>query len=167
MTMKGVIDIEFILAIVIFVSTISFVSFTIISNIPVFHNQANSEDLRSRAYQISEQLIFSSGEPQNWDATNAKTIGLSTGYAYILSNSKITSLAAMCSSNYTYVKYMLGQDYRNDIIINITSLAGVSKLNCPSTGRKVAPKPASSEFEIVRFATLDDKSIVKIDIKIF
>jgi hypothetical protein len=157
---KGVIDIEFILSVVLFFGTITFVSFMIISNVPVFHNEAVNDDIRARAYEISQVLMFDEGYPKDWSAANVKTIGLSAGEHYILSEDKIASLNALCSSNYTLAKNMLGQGFRNEIKITITDSNGAELLTCLPRSR-VSGRP---EFVISRFATLPDKRIVKIDV---
>ncbi|MBI3190999.1 hypothetical protein HYZ41_04835 [archaeon] len=154
------IDVEFILSVVLFFSTITFVSFMIILNVPIFHNEAVNEDIRARAYEISQMLLFDEGYPKNWDITNIKTIGLSTGDNYVLSDGKIASLDALCSSNYTFVKGMLGQGFRNEIRISITDSNGADLLSCMPKSRG----SGRSEFMISRFATLPDKRIVRVDV---
>ena len=157
--MKGIIDIEFIFSVMIFLTTITFVTFIIISNIPLFHREAVNEDLRARAYEISELLLVDKGYPENWDAPNiaAERLGLSGGGRYNLSSDKITELKSMCQTSYENVKTLLGHDYRNDVTIEIIDSGNNHLLEClPPVITTVRPK-----FQITRFAVLKDKRIVR------
>jgi hypothetical protein len=151
--MKGIVDIEFILSVIVFLSTITFVTFIIISNIPVFHGEAASEDLRARSYQISELLFFDQGYPADWIPANALRLGLSAGERYTLSETKIANLDTLCQNDYNRVKSLLGQDYRTNILIEI-NYSGSSAV----CGLPTAIRP---ESKITRFATLSDGRIVR------
>ncbi len=161
--MKGVVDIEFLLSVVVFISTVVFVSFIIITNIPLFHKEAESEDLRARTYEISQFLMFEKGVPDDWGVANVKTIGLSTGERYMLSIEKITNMNTLCTNDYKTVKTLLGQDYRTDVKITITDPYGTKLLECrPASVTRTRP-----ESRITRYAVLQDKRIVRIDISVF
>ncbi|MCX6815516.1 MAG: hypothetical protein NT120_01520 [Candidatus Aenigmarchaeota archaeon] len=160
--MKGIIDIEFILSVVVFLSTISFVAMLIINNIPVFHGDSVSEDLRARAYQISQVLIFDKGAPEYWTVGNVLRVGLSNGTKQTMNTTKIANLASLCSSSYENTKSLLGQDYRTDIKIKIIDAANQTLLDCkPQVISLIRP-----EFQIIRFANLDDKRIVRIAVSV-
>ncbi len=162
---KGVIDIEFILSVFVFLGVVVFVTFVIIGNIPVFHREALNENLRARAYQASQLLVFDEGEPSNWDTSNVRRIGLqvSTGDAYRISRTKITNLATLCN-DYDRLRSLLVQDVRHDVRINITGSSGQPLLDCgPPVRATLVP-----EFPITRYAVLDDgtNTIVMISVSI-
>lgn len=161
MSSKGIIDIEFILSIVVFLSVIVFVSFVLIGNIPVFHRESLNEDLRARAYQVSQLIVFDEGYPENWDPTNVQRIGLSTGEAYRVSAIKISNLAAVCT-NYNKLKSLLSQGFGNDVKLSIVNSTGQLLLNCgPPVSTTII-----SEFPITRYAVLENNVIVKILVSI-
>jgi hypothetical protein len=158
--MKGVVDIEFILSVVVFLSTISFVSFLIIGNIPLLHGNAASEDLRSRAYQVSQILLTDRGEPVNWDPNTVTRIGLTNGEGYVLNTTKIVNLQTLCTGSYTTVKSLLGQDYRTDFHISVKDSGNQTLLYCgPPVLSLLRP-----EFRIVRVAVLNDTRIVSLEV---
>lgn len=160
--MKGIIDIEYLLAIAVFLTTISFVTIIIMSNVPLFHREAVSEDLRARAYQISELLLFDRGDPVNWDQVNVNRIGLSTGTRYKLSSLNIVALKELCTANYQRVKNLLGQDYRTDVLIEVTDQDDNLLARCmPASVTTVRPN-----FQITRFAALDNGKIAKLTVSV-
>lgn len=130
---KGVLDIEFMLSIFIFLTVLSFVTLTVINNIPKLHQEVLSQDLKNKAYQVSEMLILDEGSPKNWSGgiDNVKRIGLASGKKYLINNSKIQTLQSYCSNNqanYEKIKYKLGLDFRNDVSIEMTDY--VNKIDC-------------------------------------
>ena len=62
---KGIAELEFIISVFVFITTISFVTFLIINNIPILHGLSASESLKSKSYQYSELLLFDEGVPMN------------------------------------------------------------------------------------------------------
>ena len=160
--MKGVVDIEFILSVMVFLTTVTFVTFIIMSNTPLFHRESLNEDLRSRAYEMSELLIFDEGYPSDWGAPGVvvQRLGLSDGDMYVLSLEKINKFDSICQNQpgYQNVKALLGQDFRTDINIEITDSDNNNLVNCtPVVITTVRPK-----FQITRFAVLQNKKILKL-----
>jgi len=43
--MKGIVEIEFIISVFVFITSVSFVTLVIVSNIPLLHNTASGENL--------------------------------------------------------------------------------------------------------------------------
>ena len=155
--MKGIIDIEYILAVAVFLTTISFVTLVIMSNVPLFHKEAVSEDLRSRAYEVSQLLLFDKGYPSGWNIADVERLGLSKGERYNISLSSVLLLENLCGTDYIKTKALLGQDYRNDLTIEITDSDNNILVSCaPPVITSVRPK-----FQITRFAMLDDGKLVK------
>lgn len=147
---KGVADIEFTLSVIVFLSIITFVTFVIISNIPLLRSESYNNDLRSRAYEVSQLMMFDTGEPANWTNATVKRIGFSAGERYSISIDKINNFSALCSapSGYQSVKAMLGQNF-TDIRVNITA-PGVN-VQCGSQ----VTKTSRTEFAITRFGVIN------------
>ncbi len=130
--MKGVIEIEFIISVFIFITTMSFVTFLIVSSIPAFHNTAVGELVKSRSYQFAEIMFMDEGSPTNWQIqpfADVKRIGFSTGKRYVIDQSKLDQLAALCQpepagAGYQSVKNRLGLDSNYDITIEASYLDG-------------------------------------------
>jgi len=143
MSSKGVLDIEFILSVFVFVSTVSFiVIMVVLGNIPSLHHISTSEDIRSRSYQISEKLLLTEGKPSNWNSNTVTSLGLSSGDMYVLDINKINELGILCSNNNTRFKELLGLDYRNEVRINISYTDGSKIIMCgPSF---ISQRPESS-----------------------
>lgn len=163
--MKGVADVEFILSVVIFLTVTTFVTFAIVSKIPNFRSDAYSEDLRDRVYSISELLLFDNGYPADWDQNTVKRVGLSTGEKYIISNSKATSLNALCGteSGYQKLRSLLSLD-NLDVFISVIDSTNRELVRCvPSAVSTVQPK-----FEITRFGVLDTTGdIIRVIVSVF
>ena len=142
---KGIAELEFIISVFVFITTISFVTFLIISNIPILHSLSASESLKSKSYQYSELLLFDEGAPMNWedesDTQNIKRIGLSGGRRYFVDVDKIAKLNSICS-NYQLARQKLGLE-NEDIVIEVsylddTPLNGLPKIICgPSVTTQV------------------------------
>ncbi|MBI4174560.1 MAG: hypothetical protein HY517_02855 [Candidatus Aenigmarchaeota archaeon] len=159
---KGFAEIEFIISVFVFITTISFVTFLIISNIPTLHGTAYTERLKTISYQYSELLVFDEGSPKNWqlDAVNANRIGFSSGSRYILQKSKIDALAALCS-DYQAARTKLALEQQYDITVEATYLDDSpvsSGIVCrPSVTTQLRP-----QFQTTRLAILQDLKIIKI-----
>lgn len=165
--MRGFAEIEFIISVFVFITTISFVTFLIINNIPLFHTTAVSDQLKTRSYQYSELFLFDEGYPTNWytDPRNSKRIGLSIGRRYFIDKNKVDSLRSLCSSvgGYALVKQKIGSiDF--DIIVEAsyldeTPVSGASKIICrPQVLTQIRP-----QFQTTRLGVLStDNSIIKI-----
>ena len=167
MRSKGVIDIEFIVSALVFLTTIIFVTFLIISEIPTFRSGAFSDDLRSRAYETSQLLLFDEGEPANWqtlsDVNQVRRLGLSSGSRYGTSSSKISKLNEFCStiSGYQSVKGLLGLDFRNDVRINVTDASGALASCGPGVTGLVRP-----QAQITRFGVLSNNNVMAMTVSI-
>lgn len=76
--MKGQISfVEYLAALTIFITSVLYIAFQLISFIPQYLNQVNDERVRIDAYQISELLANDPGNPINWYSS-----GLSSGWSY-------------------------------------------------------------------------------------
>ena len=163
---KGFAEIEFIISIFVFITTISFVTFLIISNIPTLHGTSYTERLKVISYQYSELLVFDEGAPKDWqlDSANANRVGFSAGQRYFLNKNKIDALASLCS-DYQTARSKLALDQQYDITIEATYLDDSpvsSGIVCrPSVTTQLRP-----QFQTTRLAVLQDLKIVKIKVSI-
>lgn len=64
--MKGQATIEYLVSFIIFTGLIVYVYLSYSSNIPRFIEEVRKEDIRSKAFQLSEILINDPGNPVNW-----------------------------------------------------------------------------------------------------
>ena len=170
--MKGVSEIEFIISVFVFITSVSFVTIIIINNIPLFHNKAFTDNLKAKSWQYSEILLFDEGYPKNWQAVqlaDIKRIGFSSGF-YIIDRTKLSQLNVLCSDpsiGYSKIKNLLGLDAVNDIVIEASNLddtpvIGASKIICgPPVTTQLRP-----QSQITRLAVLNSGDMPVIRLKI-
>jgi hypothetical protein len=135
--MKGIIDVEFVISVMVFLSTISFVTIMIINSLPMLHYESISNDMRSEAYQLSNVLLynFSGQEP------------------YVLDMTKINNTEGLCINYENFRKL-----FSEDIVLNINYLddGNTPLLSCePSAKTLLKPK-----FTLERFATVGKKIVI-------
>lgn len=171
--MKGLEEIEFIISVFVFITSLSFATILIVNNIPLFHGTAASETLKSKSWQHSEMLLFDEGYPMDWETrplSEIKRVGFSTGRRYFLDTDKLTRLNALCmSQGYNTTKGLLGLDPRNDIIVEASYMddspvIGLSKTICkPSVVTQLRP-----QFQTVRIGLIDspDRQMARIKVVI-
>jgi hypothetical protein len=120
---KGIVDIEFMVSIIVFLTVLTYVTFAVINLLPRLHQESFDQDIKSKVFQISELLMFNEGEPADWQTKplldDVKRFGFSSGGNYSMDVSKITKFDQYCSANYAKVKDLLGLDYTNDILVDI------------------------------------------------
>ena len=147
--MKGVINIDFIVSILIFLSTLSFVSMMVINSIPFFHQESVIDNIKTSMYQISHILLFDAGYPEGWDRNTVEMLGLSEK-PYVLDRNKIDELNALCGTDYNRVQGLL-TNYRTNVVIGIESIdGGTNILSCGDVKTIIRP-----EFIIKRFVIVD------------
>lgn len=133
--MKGIVDIEFVISLMVFLTTISFVSIMIMNSLPVLRYESISNDMRSEAYRLSNILLSN----------------LSGQESYVLDSDKIASMQSLCS-NYESFRRLFSED----LTVTINFLDGSNSLSCKPPIETVM-KP---EFILNRFATVDKKMVV-------
>lgn len=101
---KGITNIEFVLALFVFLSTISFISITVIGKVPSLQQTSLQDAMKLRAYSVSNILLFDN---------------LSSDEYYIVDRSKINSLD--CDN--------LAEDF-TDLVLTITEVDGTSVYYC-------------------------------------
>lgn len=156
---KGVVDIEFIMAVVVFLGSISFVTLTISREFFSVREAALSETMKLRSNAILQLLLFDRGFPENWESgpiVSVRKLGLSSGNRSIIETNKVSTLNTFCSSAYEKVKDILG--VKEDIILTIKTLDGSELLNCkPAVETLLRPKFPSEGYAVMR----NTKKIVK------
>ena len=79
--LKGQLTIQYLASFIFFIGLIIYIYFAYSANLPAFVEEVRKEDVRSKAYQLSEILINDPGEPINWQDCMTleckKRIGLS------------------------------------------------------------------------------------------
>ena len=157
--MKGMLDIEFILAIAIFIGTSSFILLTINSRMPFLEEKSDFNNIMAESYRISDVLIYGSGTPGWESAINAnpdsvERIGLSGGRRFYLSSEKLLSLNTFCNppvaENYVKLNSMLTS--RGGVEIQVTDRAGSALVSCQP------PKAIGLSQYTARRTVLLDKS---------
>jgi hypothetical protein len=157
--MKGITNIEFILSMFVFLTTITFIAFSIIMNIPLLHGRAGSENTRSLAFQFSEQIIFDEGlresddlPADDWSSDDLARIGLSSGKRYEILESKLDELRDLCSTREGRRRVSGFVDSRSDVFIS-TTFDGEEDVICIGPSSIVR-----NEFGISRAVVMDDES---------
>jgi hypothetical protein len=99
--MRGQVSIEYLIALSIFISLITYIYFQYIGNISPFLEDVIKEEKRAEVFQIADILVNDPGEPVNWDNNNVKRVGLaneSTNMTNWIKLSKIDSMSSVCSN---------------------------------------------------------------------
>lgn len=172
--MKGIAEIEFIISVFVFITSISFVTVLLINNIPLFHNSAFTEGLKSKSWQFSEMLLFDQGYPKDWQTkqfNEVRRIGFSSGSRYFIDQNKLSGMNAFCldpNTGYNGIKQLLGLDYRNDITIEASYLDDSPVLAAKKVCGPAVQTESRPQFQITRLGILDanDMPIIRLKITI-
>ncbi len=155
--MRGITNIEFLVAVFVFLTTITFIAFSIIGNIPLLHGRASADNIRSVTYQFSEQLVFDKGLKESdgtdaWTAIDVARVGLSKGTRYNISRFKIDELGKLCASPAGYQRFsqLLGGDF--DISVDV-KFNGTSVNLC----KPAVSSTVRNEFSIQRAIVEDNR----------
>ncbi|MBI2076704.1 MAG: hypothetical protein HYT72_05655 [Candidatus Aenigmarchaeota archaeon] len=170
--MKGVVNIEFILSVVVFLGTLSFITLTIGRDSAFLRESSLYDSLKANTIQISNLLAFDKGFPENWETgaiTAVRRLGLSSGEKYVLSRQKIDRLQDFCKKsnpdykkNYEKIKELLG--LRGDINLTIATPDG-TLLDC-SPAVETLLKPKFSIGRIITVLGATEKKIGEFNITI-
>ena len=151
--MKGFVDVEFILSVLLFLTTIFFITVSIVRNLPVLQEKSLAENLQSASYQISG-LLLDKGHPEDWhllDVDSVARIGLERE-DYVLDPAKVSRLSVFCANPGDYNKLrekFMGYDF----IISVKGSTEV--LNCePPVLSLLRPK-----FVTVRHAVYNGEPV--------
>lgn len=114
--MKGQLSLEYFVTLVFFIVFVLYIYKGFASNIPMFIDEIKREDLRAKAFQISEVLLNDPGQPVKWydrDISRLRRVGLSDeeeDKANLISKAKIDKFNEFCSSDYAAIQDSLAID---------------------------------------------------------
>ena len=135
MMMKAQLTFQYLISLIIFIGLAMFIYFLYSANIPKFIQEVEKEDIRSKAYQLSEVLVNDPGEPINWEQlpdNQIKRMGLSdTSFnkTNLISKAKIDRLDGECDDEYENVQEWLGFNHSFSLyIFSIDEDTGVRTL---------------------------------------
>lgn len=163
---KGVVDIEFMVSIMVFLTVIAFVAATIVGSVPKLNQEAFSQDIKSKSFQVSELLLFDKGHPDLWTVLNVGRLGLSNGTRYYIDPAKVLSLRTLCTADYARVKDLLGLDFRNEVILQVEDVltptpldlnctpAVISEIRPQATMTRVGIDPATNRLKFLRVTVI-------------
>lgn len=160
--MKGQISfVEYLAALSIFITSVIFIAYQMITFVPQYLNEANDERVRINAYQVSELLINDPGNPANWYASPPIIrLGLSNesvNETNFISLAKINTLSSLCSAQggYDNVKNYIGASENFTILLYDLSNPGPPLINCH-------PEISFSSLinaSITRIVTIDSNNV--------
>ena len=131
--LKAQLTIEYLASFITFIGLIIFIYFTYSANIPGFIEEVKKEDVRSKAYQLSEILVNDPGHPMDWDDCGSvciKRIGLSDenfNKTNLISLDKVQELHTQCNNpgGFDDIKKFLGLNKSFSIyVFNISQSDG-------------------------------------------
>ncbi|MFC2142776.1 hypothetical protein ACFLQN_00045 [Candidatus Aenigmatarchaeota archaeon] len=160
MSKKGITNFEFVLALFVFLSTVSFVAITIINKVPNIHMDAVGDEIKTSSYYISQMLMFDEGLPVDWetlpDPENIQRFGFSSGNYYEIDTNKLAAFQALCLTETGRTKIIEELGY---MIINISETDGTTRLYC-DVGSPIL------DFNLQRHAFLPapDNEVININI---
>lgn len=156
---KGIVNIEFMISVFVFLVTISFIILTLTGSLIPLHKDASLNSMRSVGYQLSQVILFDEGDPKNWDPINVNRAGVSGGEKYLVSSAKIANFNATCAANYSKLLDMYFGNKKLLFKVNITDSSGRNMLNCGNAN--------NPQFSIRRLAVLDTtRDIIEIEISV-
>jgi len=143
---------EFYISFMIFVTTITFIFYQIISYHFSYSQELKKNVLYTEAYQISQILVNDYGEPENWNSNlaTAKRIGLASQAFFklnLISFSKARAASNLCNTDYNRFKKLIGTNYDLNLVLFLAN--GTYIINCT--------KPMKENFvRIARIVSFDD-----------
>jgi len=126
--LKGQLTIQYLASFIFFIGLIVYIYFAYSTNLPAFVEEVRKEDVRSKAFQLSEILLNDPGHPSNWGpGIPPDRIGLSdenSNKTNLISLDKVKELDSLCS-NFGDVQKKLALDKPFSIyIFNISQTTG-------------------------------------------
>ena len=133
--MKAQLSLEFYASIVIFILFATYVFFQLLGIEPQFMSSLNNERLKSEAYQVSEMLVNSPGNPADWPGKSVTSIGLSSNLndSNLLSVQKISAFNSLCGSSYDNMRSIIDTEYQFSVTLTNISGGSSTLINCNST----------------------------------
>ena len=188
--MRGQFTIEFTLAAVSFVILIVYAMTFVNKEVPLFTSQHELDEIKARAFQISEFLIFDDGEWDN-DPSDPARIGLSNGY-HIVNKTKMQYLDNLCSTEEGYKKilsllnintHLTANEYtgfRSFLLsenrcVSISAYSSSSNLiRCPPESGtdtweciNTLVEQVTQQYQIVRYSPSEDRDTINITVGVW
>lgn len=141
--MKGQINLQYLIALIVFIAMVWYLTFQISSMIPTFRIESKKNILQLKAHRLTELLIKNPGEPVNWNYNSVKRIGLADSF-YVLNQAKVETFRNLCKTNYGKVKdlfHISGNGVGNDFRL---MFRGGINFKCGKRPPKTAPKTIAS-----------------------
>jgi len=110
--LKGQLTIQYLASFIFFIGLIVYIYFAYSANLPAFVEEVRKEDVRSKAFQLSEVLVNDPGDPADWGPADPNRIGLSdenSNKPNLISKRKVDKLGLICS-NFDDVQQKLALD---------------------------------------------------------
>ena len=156
MKRKGQFNIEYLVALLIFISIIIFLSIQLAQAVPEFHADSVSNRVLAQGYRVTDNLLKTPGQPQRWETSSASAFGFAER-PYLINETKLSAFNSGCIGDYTGTKNTLGLDTRSDFRISAL-LNGTAIIDC---GQKRTPLEATQHI-IRRTGYTSNGSLVEI-----
>lgn len=139
--MKAQLTMQYLASFIFFIGLIVYIYFAYSANIPKFIEEVEKEDLRSKAYQISEVLLNDPGHPSDWDRltdNEIQRIGLSHelfNKTNLVNISKVDRLNFLCSDFKTVQQKLAVDEPFLLYVFNVSQVDGKREqlLSCAPT----------------------------------
>lgn len=132
--MKGQLTIQYLASFIFFIGLVLYIYFAYSANLPAYVEEVRKEDVRSKAFQLSEILLNDPGDPEDWenttkyDITDINRVGLSdenSNKTNLISKLKVEQLQPLCSPDFSVVQQKLALDKPFSIyVFNISQTTG-------------------------------------------
>jgi len=130
--LKGQLTIQYLASFIFFIGLIVYIYFAYSTNLPAFVEEARKEDVRSKAFQLSEVLVNDPGKPLNWDEVplpENERLGLAdenSNKTNLISLKKVKKLDDLCVNfDFELIQKLLALDKPFSIhIFNISQDSG-------------------------------------------
>ncbi len=130
--LKGQLTIQYLASFIFFIGLIVYIYFAYSTNLPLFVEEVRKEDVRSKAFQLSEILLNDPGHPKDWwnepNPDNIIRTGLSDEFSNepnLISINKVNRLSSLCSSDFDDVQQKLALSKPFSIyVFNISQTTG-------------------------------------------
>jgi len=158
---KAQMNLEFVISLVVFITTLMFVTTSVGDLFPSFQSRVNKNVLRSKAWQISE-IIFEKGYPEDWDTLGeVSMIGFSADKYYVLNRTKLIAINQCDSASYNKLRELFSIGIQRDFIINVTLVEESGEEGYVYCGPKVVSLVAPKLW-ITRLALVEEGGKLKI-----
>lgn len=103
---KGQLNIQYLIAFVLFVTVVIYLVFQISNTIPEYKTKSRKNNLKTEAFRLSEILIKTEGHPKNWSPSNVRRLGLIVE-PYYFNETKVNYLKDMCKNDYQKLRNLM------------------------------------------------------------